>query len=206
MNSKGLNYFERISQNWWALLIVFMIMLNSGCVKNTANQYGPFLAINDSTVVMNGDMTRKVDNQFQSLLEDFPAIQTIIMEKCPGSRDDEEMFEAAMLLHTQGINTHLPANAKIESGAVDFYLAGATRTREIGSRIGVHSWSDGNNSATDYPYGHSEHELYISYYENIGFERTEAENLYYFIIESASSNNMHWMTEEEIEQYGISNN
>ena len=127
------------------------------------------------------------------------------MGKCPGSRDDEELFKAARMIYNQSIHIHLPPNAKIESGAVDFFLAGTTRTMDEGAKIGVHAWSDGNTSATEYPVGHEEHEIYIDYYASIGYSQQEAENLYYFIINTAGPNNIHYMTAEEIEVSSILN-
>jgi len=148
-------------------------------------------------------MGNNIDNQFENLIDDYPNIVLVTFGECPGSRNDESMFRAATLLRNSGIDTHLPANSIIESGAVDFYLAGNTRTRESGSLIGVHAWSDGNNSATDYPIGHSEHQLYIDYYIFCGYSVEDAEELYYFIINAAPPNDIHYMNEEEVEKYQI---
>lgn len=152
---------------------------------------------------MDGDMGNNVDKKFEELIEDYPNIELINFGECPGSKNDEAMIKAASLLRNSGINTHLLATSIIESGAVDFYLAGITRTRESGCLIGVHAWGDGNISATDYPIGHSEHQLYINYYTFCGYTVEDAEELYYFIINVAPPNEIHYMTEEEIEKYQI---
>ena len=152
---------------------------------------------------MDGDMGNNVDRNFEKLIEDYPNIELINFGECPGSRNDEAMIKAASLLRNSEINTHLLVTSIIESGAVDFYLAGITRTRESGSLIGVHAWSDGNISATDYPIGHSEHQLYIDYYTFCGYTVEDAEELYYFIINAAPPNEIHYMSEEEIEKYQI---
>ena len=55
-----------------------------------------------------------------------------------------------------------------------------------GAKIGVHAWSDGNASATEYPVGHEEHEIYIDYYASVGYSQHEAENLYFFLFTSGS--------------------
>ncbi len=152
---------------------------------------------------MNGDMGIRIDKEFENLIADYPDIELVIFGECPGSRNDESMMDAATLLRNSGINTHLLSISIIESGAVDFYLAGNKRTRESGSKIGVHAWSDGNNSATDYPIGHIEHQFYIDYYTFCGYTEEEAEVLYYFIINAAPPDEMYYMTEEEIEEYKI---
>lgn len=66
--------------------------------------------------------------------------------------------------------------------------------------IGVHSWAtedDNGNpiSATDYPVGHVEHLPYINYYVDVVFTQQEAEDFYYFTINAAAPENMHYMTE-----------
>jgi hypothetical protein len=152
---------------------------------------------------MHGDMGNNIDKKFENLIEDYPNIALVNFGECPGSINDEAMIKAASLLRNSGINTHLLATSIIESGAVDFYLAGNTRTRESGSLIGVHAWSDGNNSATDSPIGHSEHQLYIDHYIFCGYTANDAKKIYYFIINAAPPYDIHYMTEEEIEEYQI---
>jgi len=79
-----------------------------------------------------------------------------------------------------------------------------TRTREIGSKIGVHSWADGNNQeATDFSVGHANHQPYINYYQEMGFSPTDAAAFYYFTINAAKAQDIHWMTDTEIEQYKL---
>jgi len=187
-------------------LVTITIFLNLiiGCNKNGGtDSYGPFSVQNDTVVFMNGDMGNRIDIEFENLIEDYPDINLVIFGNCPGSRNDESMMDAAIMLRNNGIDTHLPTTSIIESGAVDFYLAGNTRTRESGSKIGVHAWSDGNNSATDYPVGHIEHQLYIDHYIFCGYTEEESEALYYFIINAAPPDGMYYMTEEEIEEYKI---
>ena len=63
--------------------------------------------------------------------------------------------------------------------AVDLFLSGKIRTMVQGAKIGVHAWSDGSSSANDYPNNHTEHEVYINFYKDIGYSQQEAENLYF---------------------------
>jgi hypothetical protein len=173
----------------------------SSCKDGFEARYGPFFIENDTTIFFDGDMGNRVDIQFEKLMRDYPDIEMMIFGICPGSKDDEALVEAGMLLRNSGIDTHLTSSSVIESGAVDLFLAGNIRTREDGSLIGVHAWSEGSKSATDYPVGHSVHDLYIDFYEFCGFEPEAAEELYYFMINAATSNSIHYMTDEEIEQY-----
>ena len=184
-------------------LILLFTCLIFNCKKGYQDKFGPFYVLNDSIVYMDGDMGIRVDNQFEKLIESYPNVKKIIMEDCPGSRNDEELFKAAILMRQNNINTHLPNYGKIQSGAVDFYLSGVVRTLDTGAKIGVHAWSAGSNSATDYPVGHYEHNMYLDFYESIGFSSQEAEDLYFFIINAASPSDIYWMTDQEILDYNF---
>ncbi len=91
------------------------------------------------------------------------------------------------------------------SGGTDFFLAGIKRSVASNTKIGVHSWAgedDGKEfTATDFPKGHQYHLPYIAYYVSVGFTQQEAEDFYYFTIEAAPADNIHWMSATEIEQY-----
>ena len=183
------------------LLALFCLGL-SNCKKGY-ERFGPFYILNDTTIVVNGDMGSRVDNQLERLLDKYPNIRYVVMEECPGSRDDEELFKAARMIHNRGFHIHLPSHAKIESGAVDFFLSGINRTMDEGAKIGVHAWSDGNSSATEYPVGHEEHQIYIDYYMSIGYSEQDAESLYFFIINAASPDDIHYMSIQEVNDYQI---
>ena len=87
------------------------LLLSMGsCRKGFEARFGPFYILDDTTVVVNGDMGSRVDNQLERLLNKYPDISYAIMEKCPGSRDDEELFKAARMLYNQ--NVHNPPSTK----------------------------------------------------------------------------------------------
>ena len=82
------------------------------------------------------------------------------------------------------------------------YFWPATRERrERITQIGVHSWSGLIKQATDFPVGHKYHQPYISYYISVGFSKADSEKFYYFTINSAPSDSVHYMTDEEITEY-----
>lgn len=191
-----------------AILFTSLFLINAcGNDDGTATDsrsFGIFTVLSDNvTVEMDGDIGSASLRNFNSLISSFPDVNSINMIEVPGSIDDEINLQVAALVHQRGISIHLVDNGIIASGGTDFFLAGATRTIGTGTQIGVHSWSDGENEATDYAIGHPFHEEYIEYYISIGFSRAEAEAFYYFTINIASSNEIHWMTEDEINQYGI---
>lgn len=191
------------------LLLLAISTLFVGCGtdddggQSNNGQFGIFRVIDDNTVEMNGDITSSTLNDFNSLIENYPNIETINLNQAPGSADDETNLLVSKRVYDLGIATHIVDNGEIASGAVDFFLAGVRRTKGENTKIGVHSWSNGSQEATDFPVGHEEHQLYIDYYVSVGFTQQEAEDFYYFTINAAPSADIHWMTEAEIEQYNV---
>jgi len=44
---------------------------------------------------------------------------------------------------------------------------------------------------------------YIEYYISVGFTQKEANDFYYFTLNAAPAEGIHWMTDEEIIQYKV---
>lgn len=198
---------KNITRNLVFLLFLGVFTLTTSCKKDNdvlATDFGIFAAQDNTTAIMNGVIGSNTPQHWDNFIAANPNINKIIMKDCPGSEDDEANLKAARKIRTQGLTIHLPADAAIASGAVDLFLAGTTRTREPGSKIGVHSWSDGGNKeATDFPVGHANHQPYIDYYLEMGFSQADAESFYYFTINAAKAAEIHWMTDAEIAQYKL---
>lgn len=188
-----------------ALLILLLpYFIISSCKKDDKKLYDIFAVQADAlSMEMNGVINKKSKKCFDELMTKYPNIKTINIINCDGSSDDETNLALSKDVHTRKMNIHLMDNGSIASGGVDFFLAGAQRTKGPNTKIGVHSWSDGNKQATDYPVGHSNHLPYTDYYKTIGFTQQEAEDFYYFTINAATADGIHWMTDIEIIQYNI---
>lgn len=178
-------------------------VLTGVCCKKSENRvkYGIFQLNNDTTVIMNGTIGGRTENQFDKLIKDHPNVNTLILENCPGSKNDDENLRVSKKIYDYKINTMLRSDSEIASGAVDLFLAGNKRSYEPGAKVGVHSWSGQGKEATDFPEDHEEHKKYINYYKSVGMTDQEAKDFYFFTINSASAKDIHWMTPEELELY-----
>lgn len=165
-----------------------------------------FSTINSETIMLDGVINSKALTEFNNLYAKNTGIKTINIKQCDGSINDEINLELSKRIHYLNLNTHLMDNGLIASGGVDFFLAGIKRTKGTNTKIGVHSWAGDGATATDFPVGHDNHLPYINYYVSVGFTQQQAEVFYYFTINSASADNMHWMTEQEIQTYNILKN
>ncbi len=187
-------------------LLLGSLSLSTSCKKNEVgpNDYGIFSSFDTTTALMDGVIGSNTPQHWDNFIQAFPSTTMLIMKQCPGSDDDTANLEVARSVRKKGLHIHLPADAEIASGAVDFFLAGTKRTRDAGSKVGVHSWSDGGNKeATDFPVGHANHQPYIQYYEEMGFSQAEAEAFYYFTINAAPAEGIHWMSDTEISEYKL---
>lgn len=184
--------------------VVIVLSLNSCQKQGFRTKYGIFEVKDDSTVTMNGTIGGRTDNHFDKLIENYPNIKWIELEDCPGSRNDEVNLKVAKKMHDLGLNTRVYSDAEIASGAVDLFLAGNKREIESGAKIGVHSWAGGNQVPTELPLDDPAHDLYIDFYKSVGMSDSAAAAFYFFTINSAQANDIHWMTETEIEFYNMS--
>lgn len=155
--------------------------------------------VRDNELWMNGEINSKTYDQFVAVLAENPQITTLVEEIVPGSLDDDTMIKLAYFVREQGLNTKLLAHSAIDSGGVDLFLAGASRTMERGAHIGVHSWSDGVRDAADYPKEAPEHEQNRKYIEDMLGD----DAFYWFTIYAAPANGIYEMKEAEILQYGL---
>jgi len=189
------------------LLLVLLIgsTLLLSCKKDgSKTRFGIFTVLEDGqTIEMDGVIKSSTLDDFNELEAAFPDVNTINIVSCDGSSDDETNLLVSAKVHQKGMNTHILDNGDIASGGVDFFLAGVRRTQGTNTRIGVHSWAGGGSVATDFPIGNAEHQPYIDYYISVGFTQQEAEDFYYFTINAAPAEDIHWMTDAEIIQYGL---
>lgn len=185
------------------LLLLALGLVSCGSDKDSDTVFGIFTIVDDATVEMDGDISRTTFTDFNEMVAAYPNLQQINMNEVPGSTDDDTNLKVAKLVHDRKMRTHILDNGAIASGGVDFFLAGVQRTMGENTMIGVHSWSDGEKEATDYPPDHIEHQLYINYYVSVGFTQAEAEAFYFYTIHAAPAPSIHYMTAEEIDQYHI---
>lgn len=177
-------------------LIFVVIVTLAACKSYQAASF----KVDGDQAIMTGAIDAKTPKRVEALIRDYPNVHTIVLKDVEGSVDDEANLEAARLLRQHGFKTHVPADGVIASGGTDFFLAGIERSVEAGAKLGVHSWAAGNGkTGADFPRDDPQHQLYLSYYEEMGIPS----DFYWFTLEAASAEGMHWMTVEEMQRYDI---
>ncbi|NQX82059.1 MAG: alpha/beta hydrolase [Flavobacteriaceae bacterium] len=154
-------------------------------------------------ILLNGVINSSALDKFKTIANDNPTIKNIEIKNCDGSINDVINLELAKYIYDNEYDIHLLDNGIIASGGTDLFLAGRKRTKGSNTKIGVHSWAGNREIATDFPIGHAYHLPYIKYYVSVGFTQQQAENFYYYTINAATADSIHWMTVAEIKLYNF---
>ncbi|MGV3731379.1 MAG: alpha/beta hydrolase [Sphingopyxis sp.] len=142
-------------------------------------RFGPFSVIDAATVRMAGDVTSATPRQFAAMLAAFPRLRRIEMVDCPGSLDEDANLALARAIRRAGLETVVPSGGSVRSGAVELWLAGATRRAAPDAEFGVHSWADEyGREANDYPADDPVHADYIGLYRELGMDAAKAREFY----------------------------
>ena len=119
-----------------AMLIVLMV----GLAGNEADPYRLKFTVVGNAAYGTGFTDSRSVGVVRDLVAAHPEVDTLVLGQMPGTTDVDMNRRIARRIRAEGLNTHVPANGYIASGAVDLFLAGVRRTVECGARIGVHSW------------------------------------------------------------------
>ena len=146
-----------------------------------------------------GVVNRNSRRDAVALLNGSPGVRTFVLTWVPGSVDDETNLVLGRALNVAGMTTYLPREAMAASGGTDLLVAGARRIVECGAQVGVHSWGFGPVNGNEIPRDDPRHRLYLDYYRDIGI----AEAFYWFTLQAAPPDSIHWMTEDEMERFAV---
>lgn len=157
-----------------------------------------------SAVLVDGRIGGRFPVRLQQALDDADGLATSIwLRDVLGSVDQEATFAAGRRIRELGLATHVPRGGVIASGGVEVFLAGSRRTIDTGARLGVHSWSveiDGVRvDGRDLHPSHRLHKQFLAYYLEMGM----SEDYYWFVVDSAASDDVHWLTDDELDRFGL---
>lgn len=151
----------------------------------------------------NGNTNGMSVSMVRNFLNENPQVDTLVMGKMPGTKNADMNIQIAREIRKRGLKTHLPRHGFIASGAVDLFLAGTERTMECGGIIGVHSWGlTGDRTQTISPKTigvDRRQKFHEKFLRDMGIDPS----FYVFTRDSAEPSQLHFMTKEEIEKYGL---
>ena len=159
----------------------------------------------DNALVLNGVIDSETAHTLRAAMSANPAVRKLVLQNIPGSADDEHSLRVlSRYIRGSGLTTVVPANGLVASGGTDMVTMGRYRVIEPGACIGVHSWAMQGlmtmDAGADLPRDDAGHDLYLDFYQDMGI----VEEFYWFTLQAAGPDKVHWMTEEEINRYGLS--
>lgn len=141
--------------------------------------YGPFRVIDGTRAALVDVTDAGSPAAFAAMLGDYPGIAELHFIECPGTFDDQANLRLGRMIRARGIETRVPGNGSVRSGAVELFLAGARRTIDEGAEFAVHAWLDEDGrQARDYPASAPENRKYLAYYREMGMSAAQADAFY----------------------------
>ena len=163
--------------------------------------YGPFRVLDGRRAALVGVTDSASPAQFAAMLRDYPALATLEMIECPGTENDRANFRLGRMIRAAGVATHVPSGGSVRSGAVELFLAGATRRIDDGAEFAVHSWIDEDGrEAGDFAAGAAVHAPYIAYYREMGMDEADA-RAFYAMTNSAGFASAKWLDAAQMRRW-----
>lgn len=189
-----------IIAKYGALLIAALVLSNCA----TFDDYDPLnVSVNGDEIIATGVIDGTTPDILGRAIQNNPEVKTLVLLNVPGSADDVSNLKVARKVRAAGLTTLIPADGMVASGGTDLFLAGAERKIEEGACLGVHSWAGGTifslKQGNDFPKDDPEHQKYLTYYTEMGIPT----DFYWYTLDAADAENMHWMTDAEIQRYRL---
>ncbi|POC23669.1 hypothetical protein CRN63_06415 [Vibrio vulnificus] len=179
----------------------------SVCQENLgSSDKGLTFTVEGSVAKLTGIVCSGSPAAFERMMKENQQVKTLNFVTVGGSINDDANLELAYKVRNKRLDSLINSNGLIASGGTDLFIAGVQRTIETGAKIGVHSWAteddDGKEiQGADLPKDHPDHQGYIRYYRAMGL--AQPSEFYFFTLEKAPSDGMHYMTEAELTTYQV---
>lgn len=167
--------------------------------------FGPFV-VTDPTHAALVDATDSYSPaDFARMLAAYPGIRTLEMPDCPGTVDDTANLRLGRMIRARGIATDVPPGGSVRSGAVELFLAGASRHAAPDAEFAVHSWLDEDGKQpSDYAPSDPVNATYLSYYREMGLTPDEAKG-FYALTNSVPYSRVLWLHTADVARYAALN-
>jgi len=195
--------------NWLVMLLLLLFPLWASTAGGPDGKSQTTVAVSGPNLFLLGTFDAyTADTVIRELLRN-PQIERIVLTANGGSVNDQDTLRLGRYIRSKGIDTHLIADGVATSGGVSLLLAGVQRSAGEGAFLGVHAWAqcsrnqDGQQCipATEFPEDHSAHDLHRDYTA----EMLEDDAFYWFAIDSAAHNGIHWLSQEELDDFQVLN-
>lgn len=158
--------------------------------------------VDGNRAFLNGALGSGAYDQIEFLIQFRPQVDTLVFENVPGSLNDDINLLTGRLIREAGYTTVVPAHGVVASGGVSLFCAGQHRMIEDGARLGVHAWKIfiPEVDPLKFPREHQAHRKSLDYFREM---LDQGEQFYFFTLQAAPFESVHWLTSEEIERFGL---
>lgn len=178
-----------------------MLVLNESLLTGGTST----LVVSGTDALLNGEMGTATYTQMRDMIAANPNVTRLVIQKSSGSVNDDINVHTGRLIRAANLATHVPADGDINSGAVDLFTAGVTRTVEPGGILGVHSWCCQNGLSGDkLPRNDPAHGTQLTYFREM--LPVTGVDFYFFTLQAAPFDGIHPMTREEMTRYNAVTN
>ena len=164
-----------------------------------ASELPATFTVEGKVATMSGTITGSTPGRFLRVLLEHRDVNELVLAFVPGSMNDEANGALLDLAHQSGVTIRVPRGGSTASGGADLLLAGKRRIVEQGAMVGIHSWSGEGVEGRDLPKDHESHAFYVNRFAALGIDPA----FYWRTLEAAPADGMHYMTEDEIHQFGV---
>ncbi|OYZ45374.1 MAG: hypothetical protein B7Y31_01830 [Novosphingobium sp. 16-62-11] len=148
-------------------------------VGDRVASFGPFEVLDGTRAALVAETDSYSPADFQKMLRAHPGIRVLEMPDCPGTVDDFANLRLGRMIRAQGIATHVPEHGSVRSGAVELFLAGATRSAAPDASFVVHAWLDEDGrEPDDFAANDPVNRAYVDYYREMGLPADKAAAFY----------------------------
>lgn len=156
-----------------------VVGLHDGGARAGVASYGPFEVLDGTRAALVAETDSYSPADFEKMLRAHPGIRVLEMADCPGTVDDFANLRLGRMIRAKGIATHVPDHGSVRSGAVELFLAGASRSAAADASFVVHSWIDEDGrEPDDFAADASVNKAYLSYYREMGLAADKAAAFY----------------------------
>jgi len=172
------------------------LVLNESLISGGASN----IIVSGTEATVSGTLGTGTYVQLRDITTQNPNVTRLVLGEIDGSVNDAINVHTGRLIRAAGLATHVPVYGDVNSGGVDLFAAGVSRTVEPGGILGVHSWCCENGiTADNLSVSDPAHGTQLTYFREMLPET--GVDFYFFTLSAAPFDGIHAMTREEMNQY-----
>ncbi len=164
-------------------------------------RYGPFVVLDAAHAALVDATDARSPSRFAAMLRNWPGIRVLEMIDCPGTYDDTANLRLGRMIRAHALTTEVPQHGSVRSGAVELFLAGATRRVAADADFGVHAWlDDAGRGPDDYAANAPVNRAYLDYYRAMDMAPRDA-SAFYALTNSVPNSDVRWLHRADIARF-----